>query len=187
MSKVVNIVMTASGWQKCKSSGNETWTCNNGYKLARVTDNLKITKNFLMHKQVYTTVELGKEAIFDFNDMQQASEQYGFQIVSWHDIKEFKNPEKFPFTDLCKFFKTTYFASSHCYMIAYALYKGFDRIRMFGMGFVNEVSKHDDDLWERCGTEYWIGRAEGMGIPVEVHLPSPLLVTRTGEPYALNG
>ena len=119
--------------------------------------------------------------------MQSASEKCGFKIVSRHDIPELKSPEKYPFDKICRHFKTTYFASTHCYMIAYALYYGYERISLYGFDFVKDVSKTEDDLWERCGTEYWIGRAEGMGVDVRTILPSSLLQTKDGIPYALNG
>lgn len=89
---------------------------------------------------------------------------------------------------MSKYFKTDYFASSFDYMVAYALLMGYKKIDFYDTGFVAKVSDKTDDFWERCGLEYWIGRANGMG--VETYIDKScynLLNTRTGLRYAFDG
>ena len=72
-------------------------------------------------------------------------------------------------------------------MIAYALYKGYEEIDIGFHFFPGDVD-FIDSLWEKCGCNYWLGRAEGMGVNVGViGESSNIFETRTGEPYAIKG
>lgn len=73
-----------------------------------------------------------------------------------------------------------YFTNTIPYMIAMAIFEGYDWIGLYG---VNQSSQSEYS-WQRDCTTYWIGRAEGMGI--KVHLPDgcPLL---QGKLYGYEG
>lgn len=57
------------------------------------------------------------------------------------------------------------FSSTMCYMLALALYEGFERIELFGI----ELLMTDEWAYQREALAFWLGRAEGMG--VEVWMP----------------
>jgi hypothetical protein len=71
-------------------------------------------------------------------------------------------------------FKTNFFVNTICYMIAYALYLGYEKIVLWGC---NIIPKSDDEpiVKNHPGVEYWIGYAQGLGVEVEVQGESYIL------------
>lgn len=135
-----------------------------------------------MHKQV---IDKGKP-VFDWAQINEMSEKFGFEIILLHDIPEIKKSTKYPYKEIVDYFGTDYFCSSLDYMIAYALYEGYDQIDIGFKFFLGDVD-FTDSLWEKCGCEYWLGRAQGAGVKVKTLEGSNIFMTRTGEPYAING
>jgi len=66
-----------------------------------------------------------------------------------------------------------YFTSSFSYMLALALYEGFEEINLHGV----DLSHKSERALERPGTEYLIGLARGAGVRVTISEASPLLYT----------
>jgi len=56
-----------------------------------------------------------------------------------------------------------YFTDSVCYILAYALYKGYKKIKLYGVEM--NLKRHQE---ERPGVEFWLGVAKGMGIQIEI-------------------
>ena len=135
-----------------------------------------------MHKQV---IEKGKP-VFDWDDINKVSKKFGFEIILLHDIPEIEKFTKYPYKEIVEEFGTEYFCSTIDYMIAYALYKGYGEIDI-GFHFLLGDVDFTDSLWEKCGVEYWLGRAEGMGVKIRNLKGSNIFITRTGESYAING
>jgi hypothetical protein len=63
-----------------------------------------------------------------------------------------------------------YFLCSMSYMVALAMYMGYEEIEFFEINMLM-----DDDLVQKSNLEYWIGRAEGAGIKVIIHDTCDLL------------
>lgn len=61
--------------------------------------------------------------------------------------------------------KIKYFTSTFAYMLALALYEGFERIEIFGF----EMAGGDEYVPQKTCAEFWLGIALGMGI--EIYLP----------------
>lgn len=55
-----------------------------------------------------------------------------------------------------------YHCSSASWMLAFALYKGYKKILLYGW----EMGTDTEYFYQRANFEYWIGRAEGMGVQV---------------------
>ena len=91
----------------------------------------------------------------------------------------------FPLKEICERFKTKYFSNTICYMIAYALYLGYERIYFYGVdmkwdiigdwekehGTVDGIFIYKDVLneWrkeEKSGVSFWFGIATGMGVEI---------------------
>ena len=155
----------------------ELWMFNNTYSMF----NGQIDKLFIMHKQVIAKYK----PVFDWDKINAFSDQYGFDIILLHDIPETNKYTKYPYDKIVDAFKTDFFCSTIDYMIAYALYKKYDEIEICFDYFLGDVD-YTDSLWEKCGANYWIGRAEGMGVRVDTS-DSNVFTTRSGEPYAING
>jgi len=90
------------------------------------------------------------------------------------------NIEVYPIDDIIKQFNTVYFSNSISYMIAYAIHRGdINKISMYGVDHMTWSSY----VMERCGVEYWVGRAEGAGIEVEIAKGSALCKTLNDKLY----
>lgn len=100
-------------------------------------------------------------------------------IVSWQDYAD----EVYPLKEIINEFKTEYVCNTICYMIALAIYWGYDRIRLYG------VDQPVGSPWmeDRTGVEYWIGRAQERGIEVIPTEGSEVLRTRDGLIYGQGG
>lgn len=69
---------------------------------------------------------------------------------------------KYPLEDVIAHFGRQYFKSTLDYMIALALYEGFEEIHIYGVNMADSI----EYAHQRPSMEYWIGRAEGMGVKV---------------------
>lgn len=81
---------------------------------------------------------------------------------------------KYPLEDITEMFLSKfkreddiiqYFTSSICYAIALALYKGYERIELFGI----DMSNNTEYIYQRDGVGLWVGIALARG--VEIYLP----------------
>ena len=99
-------------------------------------------------------------------------------VVSWRKYAD----EKYPLKEIIKEFKTYYFPNSICYMIAHAIYLGYERIKLYG------IDQPLGSPWfeDRLGEEYWLGRAQERGIELVIPEESELLKTVTGRIYGAN-
>lgn len=72
--------------------------------------------------------------------------------------------EPFPLEEIVKRFKIPYFTCTLSYMIAYAIYLGYEKIRLFGMDPPEEWEHKAD----KPRITYWLGVAKGLGIEYEL-------------------
>ena len=72
------------------------------------------------------------------------------------------NIEIYPIQEVLTRFKSKFFASSICYMVAYALLKGYERIYFYGIDHMIDSAY----IIEKGAVEYWMGVANGMGVEV---------------------
>lgn len=76
----------------------------------------------------------------------------------------------YPFGDILETYgankkRVRYFTSTAPYLIALAIYRGYERIEMYGF----EMSSQEEYGYQKACTEFWLGIAIGKGI--EVYLP----------------
>ena len=93
----------------------------------------------------------------------------------------FKNV-RFPYDRIVERFgiqDSEYFSNTICYMVAYALYKGYKKIRLYGV----DLATSTEYILEKGGVEFWLGIAIGMGVKVENTKGSMVLKTPNGVPY----
>jgi len=124
----------------------ETWGVNNTYNFAERLDKLFITDQIT-------------EKEFDFRALEQVS--CIVASVPYPDHPEW-NIEVYPLQEVLNKFKTTFFTNAICYMVAYALLKGYERIWFYGIDMMTSTTY----LFEKGGVEYWMGIAHAMGVPV---------------------
>lgn len=166
--KSVIILGMGSTMLKCKYE-HETWGVNQGYKMARKLDKLFITDGRVNFKG-------GQNHNFD------ELNALNIPIVSLHKFPEIKKLILYPYDKIVARFDglgKEFFTNSICYMIAYALYKGYEEIKFYGVDMATSM----EYILERGGIEYWVGRAEGMGVKITNTKGSMVCKPPLGIPY----
>ena len=88
--------------------------------------------------------------------------------------------ENYPLKEIIKEFQTDYFSNTVAYMIALAIYTGYDEIDLYGVN--QEIGS--EYIFEKGGVEYWLGIAKGRGINIAVHGErSHVLLTQSKQMY----
>lgn len=77
---------------------------------------------------------------------------------------------KYPLDEIIKKFGSRYFTNSISYMIAYAIYKRYKKINLYGV----DVNVSSEYVFERPSIAYWCGVANGRGITVNWSKINPL-------------
>ncbi len=144
----------------------ETWGVNFTYMFAKKLDKLFFTDE---------NSEVEKHQYQELDKLKVLHPTLVFPTV-YPKFKDFGLPiEIYPIKDILTFFETKYFCNSIAYMLAYAIYEGYNKIWLYGMDFDNEGMR--ELLQERPGMEYWIGVARGFDIEVIIPEKSALLKT----------
>jgi len=102
-----------------------------------------------------------------------------FSVKKWSKIPHIK---EYPLDEIVEHFKlpVPYFTSGPEYIIAYAIYSGYDEISYLGLNMT--VGKEYID--QKPGMEFWTGMALGRGIKVNLqHNVTSLLKTRDSHLY----
>jgi hypothetical protein len=100
-------------------------------------------------------------------------------IWSWRDYADVQYPLK----EVIDKLKVRYFTNTLSYMLALAIYEGWERIRMYGV----DAPYGGIYFMEKAGLEYWIGRAQQAGIEITTAEGSDLLRTHDGLLYGERG
>ncbi len=163
--KEVIILGMGSTMIKCPYDA-EVWAMNQTYKIAKRIDKLFITDPRLNFesKDNHNFEELNK---------------LGIPIVSLHILPEIKNFVHFPYDEIVEEFHSEFFTNTVCYMVAYAIYEKYDKIRLYGIDMATGM----EYVLERGGVEFWLGVAVGRGIKIENTKGSMLCKPPKGIPY----
>lgn len=124
----------------------ETWGVNNVFDFATRLDKLFI-------------VDRITEAEFDFPKLTKV--KCIVASVPYPEHPEW-NIEVYPLKEILNYFKTDFFANAICFMMAYALWKGYEKIYFYGI----DMMTNSTYLFEKGCVEYWMGIAHAMGVPV---------------------
>lgn len=167
-----------------KEKGWEIWSINNLFLMEELQNHLnKFTRWFELHKfqkkkniylrrgaKHYQTFPSIKEYMEGLDNLDSPI----FMQKKWDNIKK---SEVFPFKKIMEFFNSSEnFGCSFAWLIAFALYehlhnkKEISQIGLWGVDLSGQ-----EYYAQRPSTEYWIGRAQGLGISVTIEQPSSLL------------
>ena len=174
MVKEVIILGTGPTAVQCPYDG-EVWGVNGAYQLK--TQDPHARKIFRMDKLFLTHTLFREEGLMNFDV--DAMTELGCPIISLHKVRWLKT-YRYPYARIVKKFKTEFFTSSIGYMLAYALDKKYNKLRLYGIDMVTRR----EYLLEKGGVEFWLGYAMGLGCEIFVAPGSAVLVTQTGRPYA---
>ena len=133
----------------------EFWGCNEGY----VQDFPKIDRWFQIHPYISFS---RADNTNDPNHFKWLMEEHDFEIYMQEKFPFIPSAEKYPLDIYSQWYGRRYFRSSFDYMIAMAIMEGYEEIGIFGF----EMASGTEYFHQRSSAEYWIGRAEGMGIKI---------------------
>ena len=117
--------------------------------------------------------------VFAFDDFEstrserQIAKQFNIPVVSNRSYAT----EKYPSEEILREFGKTYFLPSVSYMIAYAIYKGYKKLRLYGVDQAPEWNH----LINKPYVMFWLGVATGRGVEWELSKYSILLETMGDE------
>jgi len=89
-------------------------------------------------------------------------QEHDFEIQMQEKFPFIPSSEKYPLEIYAQWFGRRYFRSSFDYMMAMAIMEGYEEIGIYGF----EMASNTEWGHQRPSAEYWIGRAEGMGIKI---------------------
>lgn len=110
------------------------------------------------------------------------TEQTEKRIVLQERQPDIKQSEAFPKEELLAYFGHKYFMFSAAWLIALALYEGFERIELIGFRLSPHYARY---ARQRPCFFYWVEEARRRG--VEVTIPKDVGWDTPGDPYAYRG
>ncbi len=184
LSKLKSVIILGTGATReyCDFS-METWGVNGAYSLCYDPNQPKFRMDRLyMSDRLWA----GEGSLnFDINSMNNFAKKYNTQMFTVHHPiklgKHVLNAKKWDWTKLRDAFGTDYFTSSICYMLAQAIYEGYEYILLLGC----DMSTKLEYFIQKAGVEFWIGYALGLGRIVEVPVDPrcAIMVPPSGVPY----
>jgi len=141
----------------------EVWALNDCYAFAKRIDKLFVTDGWQE---------------FDIKELREVKRKFGCEIVAAtaHDGLSLT---LYPIEEILQRFRTQFFSNTVCYMIAYSLLLGYQRLRFYGI----DMLTHTSYIMEKGAVEFWMGVAKGMGVEVLNTKTSATGKTTTGKLY----
>lgn len=156
---ILHILGRGEGWQDAPQGGDK-WCVNEIYRP-------DVTMMWDMHKDDAWGVQQQRE--------RENAEVLGIPVMTL---------ETYPLEDIVLHFDTGFFNNSLCYMLAYAIYRGYTEINMWGCNMaVGDNGDSNFYVPEHPGVEFWCGMAKGKGIKLVIHGDSALMKIPSGELY----
>lgn len=149
-------------WYLCpeeKPDKTEVWGLNSSYQdRAHQLDRM-----FILHDIRLTMFHEAHRLVPEINEL-------GIPVYTAGTYKVLDNCRDFPAAELLKHFDRQYMVNAIAWMIALACYLEPKELHLYGVDYAFGV-----DLNEKSSTEYWCGRAEGLGIKLHIPMSSHLL------------
>jgi len=180
--KEVIILGTGNSAQYCRWDC-EVWGVNGAYAFRhRFAPDTKL--KFRLDKLFLADNLFAPDGRLNFNIdvMNSLIEEYGTEIISMYPLKLGKHKLKYkpyPYANISKHFGSEYFTSTICYMMAYALYKRYDHLRLYGV----DMASKQEYVLAKGGVEFWVGYALGLGCTIDIATGSTITMPKEGYPY----
>jgi len=138
------ILGTGPSWVECPFDGNEIWAAST----ALITEGLK-EKQF--------------DKVFAFDPISNPRVEESVRIAKERNIPVVSvnkyATEKYPIFDIIREFHTNYFLNTASYMIALAIYRGYTKLRLYGID-----QSEGDYAKGKSYVSFWLGVATGRGM-----------------------
>lgn len=143
----ITILGGGESWAECPFEG-EVWAVASVLSKPEVSCYDKIHKVFAFdeYKFVKGSIRIAKK--------------YHIPVISLRGYAT----EKYPLEEIKEEFGTCFFRNTVSYMLAYAIYKGYEKIWLFGI----DQGPQWDYLANKFFVFYWLGVATGRGIKFEL-------------------
>jgi hypothetical protein len=169
--KKVAIVGFAPSWNKAPFADREfeIWGLNELYMYFEKVEGHRWDRWFEIHqrKLIFESDRQGPEHLKKLASMKCPV----YMLDHYDDIP---TSVKYPLEEIMKYFDTNYFTNSISYMLALAIYEGYEEIHVYGVDMATDTEYET----QRASCEYFIGVAWGKGIKVYVPSEADLLKTR---------
>ncbi len=188
--KTVTILGTGSTRVQCPydETCGEVWGVNGAYAEVEIRKNRGLKAR--LDKLFATDYLFSPQGHlhFDIDRVNRILKEYNCEFVSLHPLKLGKykiNTKSYPFKRIVKKFNTDFFSSTICYMMAYALDKGYTDFRLYGIDMQGQagLTGGGEYAMQRPGVEYWIGRAMERGCKVYIAPGGTVMQLPHGLPY----
>lgn len=154
---IVNILGKGDGWNELPENPEGlVYGVNDAF-----IRNPRVTHTFHMHDLNEWEKREGAESSTKLV-AEHAKDRPDMEFFTVKPYKKIPNAKVYPLEEIVEHFGTNYFTNGISYMIAYALWKGATQLNLYG---VNMTVK-EEYIAQKPNVEYWIGRAQGMGVKV---------------------
>lgn len=189
--KEVGLVAKGDGWELAPPD-MELWGVNDSIARDENIDLCFFMDRELLDKHDFTTkkgredfqkaVGLPPDSVENIrNTIQRVCNERNLPVYCTKVFPDLPTSMEYPIDDIVSYFGTDYFGNSLDYMIALAIYQGYEAIHTYGLN-MSQGSKY---IYEKPSTTFWLGVALGRGI--ELYLEGDecqLLSTMNGKMYA---
>lgn len=180
--KEVIILGTAHTRNQCPFDC-ETWGVNGVY--GQEQEHLREGKPFRLDK-LFITDKLWSSTgtlHFDPKRVNRFAAKYNTDVIALRKLRLGKYEIKsrlYPYQRIVEKFNSAYFTSTICYMLAYALDKGYRKLKLYGVDMLTKAEYQ----YQKGGVEFWLGYLQGMGGEYYIAPGSAIMVPPTFAPYA---
>lgn len=153
----------APGWRHAPYDMGQRWGINDNHKVIPKLDLIFDCHN--LKRVVKGKEKLGRRSADEVKQHLKLLKKKNIPMLSTAEFKNNPNITRYPLEKIVARFKTDYFGGGPDYAVAYALYKGFTKIHLYGVLMV----VGDEYYAQKPTLEHWAGIALGMGVEFKVH------------------
>lgn len=162
-----------------KDDSWELWAMNGWWRAAKPDYGVEAPEErytlWLDMHSVEFTKAYGEQAGFGDAQHEWLKKEHPFPILMLSEYTEYPSVQAYPLADVVGALGREYFTSTIAYALAFAMIQpDIAEIGLWGIDLVHDTEYGD----QRPCAEYWIGRAEALGIKVTIHAHSALLKQR---------
>ena len=166
-----SVILLGSGpeWQTCPYD-REVWMVA---KLAMMHKHKRIDRVFNMDQidEMLTWKMEQFKTLFTKDEFMAKMNTLAVPFITSFPEERIAHTQIFPLKEINERWGLTYYTNTICFMIALALYEGYESISLYGVAQGGQL----EYMKERKGVEFWLGLAAGMGVKIEILTHSNLM------------